>query len=71
MRREHAHMAIDVLFNLSARFGSSEASGHFRAARREALLGVRALIDAALARQEAQAGAEGEAGRPTSIPVEE
>lgn len=81
MRREQVHMLVDVLADLGERWVGShqappEAQAHFRAAKREALLGVRALVDHALAQQgtagaggAAQAGPAG--GGPTSIPVEE
>ncbi|HEY3364566.1 MAG TPA: hypothetical protein VGK74_05895 [Symbiobacteriaceae bacterium] len=44
-----------------------EAQAHFRAARNEALLGVRAVTDQALAKLEAE---ERQAAGPQSIPVE-
>lgn len=72
MRREQVHMLVDALLDLGQsalrRQMPAEASDHFASARREALLGLRALVDGALARQEQEAAA---ASRPTSIPVEE
>lgn len=74
MRREQVHMLVDALLDLGQSALKDrvppEASEHFRTARREALLGMRALIDGALARQE-QERAEAGRSRPTSIPVEE
>lgn len=72
MRKEQAHMLVDALFDLGESILRSgvpaEAGMHFMRARREALLGIRAAVDAALARQEE--GRE-QRERTTPIPVEE
>ncbi len=82
MQREQAHHLIDVLFDLGRVWQRPRvpagADRHFRAARREVWLGLRALADAALAcpEPEAEPGQEpapesGAGGGATSIPVEE
>jgi hypothetical protein len=57
MRREQMHMVLDLLLDmgqkLSARPVPPEAKQHFKAAQKEALLGVRALVDKAIDRMDA------------------
>jgi hypothetical protein len=71
MIRHPIHRLVDDLFNLHSsllpckRF--PEAHGHFRSARREVLLGLRAVLDGALNRMEKQ-GAEDQFVR---VPVED
>lgn len=75
MERARVHVLVDTLLDVGQSLierasTPPEARQHFRNARMEALLGVRALVDAALARNEAQGPA---ADRPTgsvAIPVE-
>lgn len=74
MQKEQAHLLVDQLFAMRRtlmgdRIGP-QAQAHFRTARREALLGIRAAVDHALTRLEQEAQAEAEEG-PQSIPVEE
>jgi hypothetical protein len=61
MIREQIHKIVDDIFDLHSslfpfrRF--ADAHGHFRRARREVLLGLRAVLDSALDRMENQAAA--------------
>lgn len=76
MMRDQAHKAVDQLFSLGemliGRRVPPEASEHFRNARREALLGMRLVVDHALAKLDEEAArAEEQARGPRSIPVEE
>lgn len=72
MMRNQAHMALDHLFNLGelllGRQVPPEAREHLRNARREALLGVRAMVDHALTRLDEKPAGSGGA---RSIPVED
>ena len=74
MQREKVHRLVDTLLDLGqsvlGRQMPAEAAGHFRNARREALLGIRAAVDAALARAQS-GGTEPEGGQGVrTIPVE-
>jgi hypothetical protein len=68
------HRLVDTLLDLRKTFLTRktppEAAGHFQAARREALLGVRALVDGALTRMgsQTQTGQSSEVSTP--IPVD-
>ncbi|HYF90704.1 MAG TPA: hypothetical protein VD969_00520 [Symbiobacteriaceae bacterium] len=69
-RRDQLHVALDMLLDLAQKYVTHPVppgvGSHFRAARREALLGVRAMVDAAIERlDEAPAAAAG----PTSIKI--
>lgn len=75
LQRERAHALVDKLFDLrDSLVGKAvppAAARHFRAARREALLGIRELVDHALMALDAE-GPEGEGtDEPKPIPVEE
>lgn len=78
MVREKLHRLIDDMFELrEAVIGEkipAEARRHFRSARKEALLGARAMIDHALSRLEKEEEEQGEesksTGGPQTIPVE-
>jgi hypothetical protein len=79
MQREQAHRLVDWLFDLgeqlARRCAPAEARTHFRAARREALLGIRAVVEAALAHVDEGYGQGGEGSEgarregPRSIPI--
>lgn len=74
MQRTQVHLLVDTLLDLGQNLAKrhampEEARQHFRTARREALLGVRSLVDAAIDRLDQQAEAA-EPERPRSIPVE-
>ena len=75
MQREQAHALVDRLFDLrDSLVGKAvppAAARHFRAARREALLGIRELVDHALAAMGAQDPEDGGTEGPKPIPVEE
>lgn len=72
MVRAELHKLVDDLFDLrQAVVGDRvppEARRHFLAARREALLGVRAVVDHALERLDRQEAGQGPAQQ---IPVED
>ncbi len=69
MQREHAHMLLDTLLDaLQKRTIPAEAKGHFQAARREVLLGMRAVIDEAISRTAEQ---RQPSSGPTRIPVDQ
>ena len=71
MIRHQIHKLVDDLFNLHSsllpRKRFPAARGHFRSARREVLLGLRAVLDSALNRMEKH-GAE---DRFVRVPVED
>lgn len=71
MRREQMHMMLDVLLDMGQQLVASpvppEARQHLKAARREVLLGVRALIDAAMERMDAEPAT---AAGPTAIKID-
>lgn len=72
MGREELHRLLDLALDLGQRLierpGTPAARQHFTNARREALLGVRALVDASLRLLEEESAAA-PAG-PTPIKVE-
>lgn len=74
MNRERLHSVIDLLLDMRESLvpqAPKEAMAHFRNAKRESLLGVRALVDHALTRLEAEeqkAGAQAEGSK--AIPLE-
>lgn len=50
MQREQVHLLVDTLLDLVQRLSMPpEAKAHLRTAHREVLLGVRAMIDTAIA----------------------
>lgn len=73
MRREQMHMVLDMVLDMGQRLAARpvppEAKQHFKAARREALLGVRALVDAAIERMDEEPAAT--AAGPASIKIED
>lgn len=74
MRREQVHMMLDVLLDMGQKLVSQyqtppEAKEHFKSARRETLLGIRAIVDSAIERLDAAPTAAPTG--PTKIPVEE
>lgn len=73
MRREEMYRLLDVVLDMGeklvARPVLPEAKQHFKNARREALLGVRAIVDAAIERMDEQPAAA--AAGPASIKIEE
>jgi hypothetical protein len=76
MMRNQVHQVIDQVLdlreNLVGRRVPPEARQHFLAARREALLGVRVVVDHALQRLEQEAAeADTHAGGAQKIPVED
>lgn len=74
MNREQLHSLIDLMLEMRGTLlpkAPPEATAHFRNARREGLLGVRALVSHALERletEEQQARAQEEGSK--AIPVE-
>jgi len=75
MRREQMHVVLDVLLDMGQRLlerqaPSPEARQHFKTARREALLGVRAMVDAAIERADRPEEAPAASGRPTAIKID-
>lgn len=72
MNRERLHGLIDLVLDMGQSLrphAPKEAMGHFREARREGLLGVKALVDHALERRRAEeSGAQGE--EPKAIPLD-
>lgn len=75
MRREQIHMVLDVLLDmgqkLTARPVTPEAKQHFKAAHKEVLLGVRALVDHAIDRMDAEPATPVTPPRPTAIHIDE
>ncbi|HWI52695.1 MAG TPA: hypothetical protein VNT01_11215 [Symbiobacteriaceae bacterium] len=73
MRREQVHMMLDVLLDMGQRLVARpmppEVKQHFTAARRETLLGIRAVVDAAIERMDEEPAAT--AAGPASIKIEE
>lgn len=73
MQRQQLHLILDALLDVGERISRPpmppEAAQHFRAARREALLGLRSLLDAAIERAEAPPAPAAPAG-PTPIKIE-
>lgn len=73
MQRQQIHLILDALLDVGERLARppmpSEAAQHFRAARREALLGLRSLLDAAIERAEAPPTPPAPSG-PTPIKIE-
>lgn len=72
MRREEMHQLLDAVLELGEKLAprplQPEVRQHMQAARREVLLGVRAMVDAAIGRTEAQPAAAGVG--PASITIE-
>lgn len=72
MKRERVHRLIDLLFDVREDLlpqAPTEAIDHLRRARREGLLGVRALVDHALNRCEDEKP-KAEDGGSIAVPVE-
>jgi hypothetical protein len=72
MNRERLYQVIDLLLDMGEHLRArapQEALAHFRAARRESLLGVRTLVDHALQRLDSEEQQRSEE-RARSIPLE-
>ncbi|MFZ5824333.1 MAG: hypothetical protein ACOY94_08405 [Bacillota bacterium] len=73
MNREQMHTLVDLMLELRGALlpkPPQEAMAHFRNARREGLLGVRALVDHALERLEAEEQQAARQDRSKPIPLE-
>ena len=73
MRREEIHGLLDLVLDVGQKLVTRpevpESRQHFRNARREALLGVRAMVEAAIARMDDEPATEGTS--PTTIRIDE
>lgn len=74
MRREQMHMVLDVLLDMGQKLAvrpmPPEAKQHFRTAQKEVFLGVRALVDSAIERMDAEPSPAPSSG-PHAIPIDD